>query len=240
MAKSLEAFLSQEYTNKKLVIVDGKSTDNSHRIITEFLAKEVPLVWDRTPDKGISSAINIGLQHMKEGDIFGYLGSDDILMPNILSEIAFLFGMAPDIDGLYFDSYSYQGEKGFLSYRKCPTSEFSINSLLRFGTIAGLQNIYIKGAHVEANRFNEMNNYSMDYDLYIRLAKSGKTRFAHVPKPSTVNLMHGNISTQFISQGAQEALAAAMAHVGYSPRVLVRALYLKLSHVKSKFLGRHV
>lgn len=239
LEKSLEAFSSQDYPNKRLVIIDGKSTDNSHRIIKDFIAKGAPLVWDTTPDKGISSAINIGLRHMKEGDIFGYLGADDILMPNILGEIAFLFGTASDIDGLYFDSYSYQGKSGCLSYRKCPTPDFSINSLLRFGTIAGLQNIYIKGAHVVANKFNEMNKYSMDYDLYLRLAQSGKTRFAHIPKPSTVNLMHGNISTKFIHQGAQEALAAAITHVGYSPRVLLRAIYLKLSHVKNKILGRH-
>lgn len=239
LAKSLEAFALQDYPNKKLVIVDGKSTDNSHRIIEDFISKGYPLVWDRTLDIGISSAINIGLRHMDEDDIFGYLGADDILMPSILNEIAFLFRTAPDIDGLYFDSFSYHSESGNLSYRKCPSSEFSIASLLKFGTIAGLQNIYIKGNHVKANKFNEMNKYSMDYDLYVRLARSGRTRFAYIPKSSTINLMHDNLSTKFMQQGAKEALDLAISHFGYSPRLLLRALYLRLSHVKDKLFVRH-
>lgn len=238
LGRALDAFFAQDYPNKKLVIVDGKSTDESHRIIADFIARGCPLVWDKTPDVGISSAINIGLRHLKEGDIFGYLGADDILMPNVLSEVANLFGIATGIDGLYFDSYSYLGESGKLTYRKCPTAEFSLATLLKFGTIVGLQNLYIKGALVAANGFSEQNKYSMDYDLYVRLAKNKALNFTHVPMPSTINLMHGNISTKFIFEGALEAINAAVKQVGYTPRLICRYSLLMLAKIRNTLLKK--
>lgn len=233
LRKALEAFFAQNYSNKRLIIVDGKSADSSHQIIAEYIGKGYPVVWDKTPDTGISSAINIGLQHLKEGDIFGYLGADDILVPNVLSEVGNLFGIATGVDGLYFDSYSYIGETGNLVYRKCPTAEFTLENLLRFGTIVGLQNIYLKGELVVANRFSENNRYSMDYDLYVRLLKKRSLNLTYVPMPSTVNLMHGNISTKFVFEGTIEALNAAVSQVGYTPRLLGRFLRLWLAKIKN-------
>lgn len=233
LEKALEAFFSQDYQNKKLVVVDGKSTDHSHFIIAGYIEKGFPIFWDKYLDTGISSAINIGLRYLKESDIFGYLGSDDILMPNILSEVAYIFGRAPEVDGLYFDSYSYSGETGKLSYRACPTSEFTLNNLLKIGTIVGLQNIYIRGAHVAENRFSESNKYSMDYDLYLRLLMKKALNFSHIRKPSSINLMYGNISTTFSYEGALEAISVAVNHVGYRPILLLRLLLLKLVKLKN-------
>ncbi len=238
LKKALDAFFSQDYPNKKLVIIDGKSTDHSHEIISSFVERGYPLVWDKTPDKGISSAINIGLAHLNEGDIFGYLGADDILMPNVLSEVANLFRVANGIDGLYFDSYSYLGECGKLTYRKCPTDDFSLANLLKIGTIVGLQNIYIKGELVIANKFEETNKYSMDYDLYLRLYKNRKLNFTYVPFPSTINVMHGNFSTKFEFEGIVEAIHAARRQVGYTPRLLYRLVRLRLSKIKSMLLTK--
>lgn len=230
---ALEAFVTQEYQNKQLVIVDGKSTDQSHKIIADFIAKGHPLIWDKTPDSGISNAINIGLKHLKDGDIFAYLGSDDILLPNVLSHVANLFNIAKDIDGLYYDSYSYLGEIGKLTYRKCPTPNFYLANLLKFGTIVGLQNIYIKGDLVKANGFAEDNKYSMDYDLYIRLFKNNALNFTYIPIPSTINMMYGNLSTKFIFEGGLEAIKAAIKQVGYKPRLIYRIILLKLAKIKS-------
>ncbi len=236
LGKALEAFFSQNYPNKKLIIVDGKSTDESHHIIADFINRGCPLIWDKTADVGISSAINIGLRHLKKDDIFGYLGADDILMPNVLSKVANMFDIATGIDGLYFDSYSYLGESGKLTYRKCPISDFSLANLLKFGTIVGLQNIYMKGELVIDNGFAETNKYSMDYDLYVRLAKNNKLKFTYIPMPSTINLMHGNISTKFALEGSLEAINAAVNQVGYRPRLVYRLALLWLARVRNTLL----
>ena len=236
LGRAIEAFFAQEYSNKKLVIVDGKSIDESHRIITDFVANGYPIIWDKTPDVGISNAINIGLRYLKEGDVFGYLGADDILLPNVLLEVANLFSIATGIDGLYFDSYSYLGECGKLTYRKCPTADFSLANLLKFGTIVGLQNIFIKRELVAAHGFTETNRFSMDYDLYIRLAKNKTLNFTYVPTPSSINMMYGNLSTKFVFEGALEAINAAVKQVGYTPRLMYRLAGLWRGRIKHAFL----
>lgn len=233
LRESLEAFFSQSYLRKKIVVVDGKSTDCSHEILSEFIAEGFPLVWDKTPDKGISDAINIGIRHLTEQEIFGYLGCDDILMPGILAEVANLASVAPKIDGFYFDSINYNVGENRLAYRKCPTSTLSMDNLLKFGTIVGLQNIYIRSEHVINNVFSEHLKYSMDYEYYIRLAKSGVSSFCHLHKPSTINIMDQNVSTVFRFEGSFEAITAAAEQVGYGPRLLYRLVLLKVAQLKS-------
>lgn len=238
LTQALEAFFSQDYPNKKLVIVDGKSTDESHQIIADFIAKGYPLIWDKTEDTGISNAINIGLKHLNTDDIFAYLGADDILMPNILSKVSNLFFIARGIEGLYFDSYGYIDISGKLTYRCCPTGDFTLKNLLKFGTIVGLQNIYIKGSLIKEQRFTESNKFSMDYDLYLRLAMSGTLKFCYVPIPSTVNMMNDNISTQFIIEGAMESIHAAVFQVGYTPRLMYRQARLCLARIKKFIISK--
>lgn len=227
LEKVIDAFMAQDYEKKLLIIVDSKSNDSSWQVISKHARNSDSIVWDKTPDNGISHAINVGLKHVSDHDIFGYLGADDVLLPGILSQVANLFAIADELDGVYYDSYSCVG--GGLKARKCPTSLFSLANLIKFGTIAGLQNIYIRGAHVQAQQFDETNRYSMDYDLYLRLAKAKKTNFLHIELPSTVNIMDGNISSRWARQGSREALAAIIKHIGYSPRVVMRMcrLYLR-------------
>lgn len=234
LGRAIEAFFDQSYCDKRLIIVDGKSTDSSHQIIAEYIRKGFPIIWDKTPDGGISSAINIGLKHLKDGEVFGYLGADDILLPGVLNDVAHLFRIASGVDGLYFDSYSYIGENGKLIYRKCPTTEFTIKNLIRFGTIVGLQNIYLKAELVTVNLFSEANRYSMDYDLYIRLMKNKALNITYIPMPSSINIMHGNISSIYIFEGAFEALKAVASHVGYSPNLIYRFFVLWIKKIKNK------
>lgn len=237
LEKVLDAFFAQEYPHKKLVVVDGKSSDRSHEIISSYIERGLPLVWDKTPDKGISSAINIGLAYLKDGDIFGYLGADDILLPNVLSEVANFFAIAPSLDGVYFDSYSYLCASNQMTYRKCPEVDFSLDNLLKYGTLVGLQNIYIQGSLVVSNQFAEENKYSMDYELYLRLAKKGTARFTHIPKPSTINLMDGNISSRFAMEGGLETIRYAIQHVGYVPALWSKIYLLKRAQIKRRVIA---
>src|SRR5258708_27988033 len=77
LAKSIGAFLAQSYGNKELLIVDGKSTDGSHDIIASVCADHSCVRWLRYEDGGISDATNFGIQRA-QGDVIGYLGSDDM------------------------------------------------------------------------------------------------------------------------------------------------------------------
>ena len=140
--KSIDFFLRQDYQHKELIIVDGKSTDRSHEIIHEFTEKNEDIHWLQEEDSGISDAFNKGIDYC-EGDIIGYLGSDDLLYKGILEEIAYQSQWC-EFDAIYFDSYTYYFKERKCILRKCPELEFSTNNLLSYGTIVGWQDIYFK------------------------------------------------------------------------------------------------
>jgi len=205
----IEAFLSQDHPEKRLLIVDGKSTDLSHDIIGDFAEKYGEIEWIRKPDTGISNALNMGIDRLRDDEIFGFLGADDILLPGALAKTSEFMRDSPDAIGVYFDSYT-QNAKGERKLRECPAAAMTMDALLRYRTIAGLQNIYLRADLAKRYGFNTDARYSMDYELYLRLARDGLgERFLHIARPSTINISDGNISTSFRRASKREALKFA-------------------------------
>lgn len=80
--------IQQDYTEKEIILIDGGSTDSSVDIIHKY--QSYFKYWVSEPDNGQTHAINKGIQQA-EGDIVGWLNSDDIYLPGALSRIAKAF-----------------------------------------------------------------------------------------------------------------------------------------------------
>ena len=70
----LESCLSQNYSNKELIIADAKSTDGTIKIIKEFNSPD--LVFFSEHDNGIYDAWNKAIK-ISKGDWICFIGSDD-------------------------------------------------------------------------------------------------------------------------------------------------------------------
>lgn len=75
--RTIESVLHQTYKNIEYIIIDGKSTDSTCKIISEYAA----LFGDRLrvisePDHGIYDAMNKGIR-ISTGELVGILNSDD-------------------------------------------------------------------------------------------------------------------------------------------------------------------
>jgi glycosyltransferase involved in cell wall biosynthesis len=82
---TIKSVLDQGYPNLQYIIIDGGSTDDSVDIIRKY---EPHLsYWTSEKDKGQTDAINKGIARCT-GDIFGYINSDDLLMPGSLNRVA--------------------------------------------------------------------------------------------------------------------------------------------------------
>ena len=71
--------INQDYANTELIIIDGGSKDGTVDIIQKY--KNKITLWISEKDRGQSDALNKGFKHCK-GEIFGWLNSDDIYLPN--------------------------------------------------------------------------------------------------------------------------------------------------------------
>lgn len=200
--EAVGSFLRQDYLSKELIIVDGKSTDQSHPIIQSFVEKNKNIIWLKHPDKGISNAFNLGLKKVS-GDIIGYSGSDDIWEPGILSTIND-YANKINFDAIYFDSYTFHVNEGKKILRRCPEREFNRRNLLRYGTPVGLQDIFFKKAVFLKHTLDEENKYSSDYEFYLRI--SGENyKYYHVPQVATTNIFDNNISSDQDGKQKREA-----------------------------------
>ncbi len=94
LAECLRSVAGQETAEVEHIVVDGGSTDGSERIIREHASALA--WWCSEPDKGQSDAINKGLAHAT-GGVFGWLNSDDLLLPGTLRRVSEAFAADPQL-----------------------------------------------------------------------------------------------------------------------------------------------
>jgi glycosyltransferase involved in cell wall biosynthesis len=81
----IRSILLQSYSNLELVVMDGGSSDNTIEIIKKY--SDWITSWQSKPDGGQSRAINQGFA-MATGEVYGWLNSDDFLLPGSLQAVA--------------------------------------------------------------------------------------------------------------------------------------------------------
>ena len=78
--ESIESVIKQTYSQWELIIVNDASTDNSKKIIKEYLPNKKIKLIDLSKNSGVSVARNTGILNAK-GNIIAFLDADDIWNP---------------------------------------------------------------------------------------------------------------------------------------------------------------
>ena len=96
---TIESVLSQGYPNLEYIVINDGSTDESEAVIKRY-AQQLHR-WETWPGhrSGPAAAINRGFS-FSSGEIMGWLGSDDVLMPKSLFVVAEVFSQFPQVDWL--------------------------------------------------------------------------------------------------------------------------------------------
>lgn len=93
LEQCLASVQAQGYPDLEHIVVDGGSTDGSKAIIERYSEKLA--WWCSEPDGGQSAAINKGLSRAT-GQVFGWLNSDDLLLPGALLAVGRWFKEEPE------------------------------------------------------------------------------------------------------------------------------------------------
>lgn len=85
--ETIQSVLNQTFNNWELLVIDDCSTDNTKKIIQEYIATDKRIKYFKTekPSGGPSIPRNIGLKN-SEGKFIAFLDSDDLWLPNKLEE----------------------------------------------------------------------------------------------------------------------------------------------------------
>lgn len=83
--ETLRSIVLQKYPNLELIVIDGKSSDDSVDIIRKY--EKWICYWESEPDRGQAHAINKGLERTT-GSIVNWVNSDDVMLPGSLQSLA--------------------------------------------------------------------------------------------------------------------------------------------------------
>lgn len=172
----------QNYPWMEHIVVDGASTDGTLDILKQYSGREgwEHLRWTSAPDGGQSDALNKGFQ-MAEGEVIGWLNSDDFYLPACFETVARAYQQYPQTDLLYGD-FLWTDEKGV---------PFQIRREITFSRFALLHNhmCYVPSSGAmffrsqiirDGHRLDKTYHYAMDYEFFLRAAGAGY-RFRHFP-----------------------------------------------------------
>jgi glycosyltransferase involved in cell wall biosynthesis len=159
---SLPADVDFEY-----VVYDGGSTDNTKDVLQKFTSK---VTWVSELDNGQAHAVNKGLMHT-DGDIIGWLNSDDVYYPNAIKKVVDFFNANPKIDVVYgMAEHIDVDDKAFEAY---PTEPWSFGRLKETCFICQPALFFRRSVLTRSGLLDESLMYCMDYEFWIRLACSG-------------------------------------------------------------------
>lgn len=210
LEETILSVLNQNYPNIEYIIIDGGSTDNSVDIIKKY--EKYLKYWVSEPDRGQSHAINKGFERAT-GDIFGWLNSDDYLLPDALRTIAKMFSDEPSA-GVFIGAGQFVDEDGRTITTKLPTSDTSITSLFKWLDDFHFMQpscFFTRDAWNICGPLDLCLHYSMDLDLWLKLAK--KYKFACIPEILSSSRVHKTAkTTEYTNMSIVDSCIVLMRH----------------------------
>ncbi len=163
--ETIRSVLLQSYPALEYIIIDGGSTDNTVEIIEKYSGWLT--YWISEPDRGQSHAINKGFAHAT-GDIFGWLNSDDFLLPGALGHVARCFSGGSDaVSGncVYVDEasqrlkHSIPAEPTVSGFLQCYSS-----------IVAQPSTFWSRRIWEQCGPLSEALHYCMDYNFFLKVS----------------------------------------------------------------------
>lgn len=172
--ETIESVLSQDYRPVEYLVFDGGSTDETMAVLRSY--GDV-FSWVSEKDKGQSNAINKGWSRAR-GEILAWLNSDDIYLPGAISKAVAFLQDHPECGAVYGEGYHIE-ENGKIIERY-PTEPFDRKRLTETCYICQPTVFIRKEVLQEIGFLDEGLRYSMDYDLWFRIAR--RYDFGYLPE----------------------------------------------------------
>ncbi|WP_029035315.1 glycosyltransferase family 2 protein [Salinimicrobium terrae] len=234
IGSALQSIAEQNYKNVEVLLIDGKSKDNTIEVSKKAFSGELKIISEK--DRGIYDALNKGIYHAT-GDIIGFVHSDDLLASaDVLPELAKAFEET-GADGVYGDLQYVSKENTSQVIRYWKSEDFTA-SLLTRGWMPAHPSLFLKKEVYEKHGCFDL-NYSIaaDYDFMLRILQDPDLKFSYLPKVITKMRVGGasNRSIKNIVQkSAEDYRALSKNKIPNPARVLAMKNLSKISQFVKK------
>jgi glycosyltransferase involved in cell wall biosynthesis len=169
LAEALRSVLNQDYPAIEYIVVDPGSTDGSREVIEAFRGQLAGVVFE--PDQGAAEGLNKGFQ-LASGDIFGFLNSDDVLLPGAMRSVSQAFAQNPHCDVVMGNGFTVdaQGKR----IRRIRAAGFTLDRYFYGGATWLQQSTFFRRRVFEAvGGFNINNRSCWDGELLVDMVRWG-------------------------------------------------------------------
>ena len=177
--RALDSVAAQDYPHIEHVVVDAGSTDGT----VEILQARSNIRWISEPDEGQSDAMNKALA-MATGDIVGWLNADDWYLPGSFAAIAGAAIANPEAEWFtgrcpIVDNDGTEIRKAVTHYKNALLRAYSFPLYLTQNFISCPATFVRRDAYAAVKPFRIDYRYSMDYDIFLQLARRGDPNIIH-------------------------------------------------------------
>ena len=178
--RSILSILNQDYSNTEFIIIDGGSTDGTIDIIKKY-EREITL-WISEKDQGQSDALNKGFKYCT-GEIYGWLNSDDIYLPDAFKNAASILNKNFNKKIVFGDWLSLDAADNIIDYNHA--FDFNLNHFKYEGFHLNAQSMFWKAeVHKRFSGFNVNLYNTMDYQMIVEFGiNEGQNSFLNTQYP---------------------------------------------------------
>ncbi|WP_299286705.1 glycosyltransferase family 2 protein [uncultured Mucilaginibacter sp.] len=209
--RTMLSVLNQTYPNIEYLVVDGKSTDGTVKIIEKY--RERLAVFISEKDAGIYDAMNKGLALAKGGYVVFMNSGDEFYEKDTVKTV---FATAPDADIYYGETEMVNEQLQSLGQRRHKSPENFTWKDFKYGMSVSHQAIFIRRNLAEP--YDLKYQLSADIDWILTAAKKAR-KIVNVHQYVAKYLV-GGMSKKKHRQSLLERFAIMRKHYGLLPTVL--------------------
>jgi len=193
LTHNLESVSCQTYGNIEHIVMDGGSTDGSVEILQ---AACDAVTWRSEPDRGQSHAINKAFAASR-GEIIGWVNSDDAYFDcRVVEDVVAHFVANPEVDVVYGHCAQVDEDGRIIWMIWVPPFARRVLKICNF---IGQPVAFIRRAALTDPMLDESFNFSMDYELWLRLDLASR-KFRRIDRIVAIDRHQANRKSVTIAQ----------------------------------------